>query len=216
MLRCRDACVRCAGSGKSGMEMGLSLLNGRGGIASRTISRGGGSRLYGQSSGIRPAAAPATFGLRGGNNFSTTTARRISVEEIETLRTEISVKEKEVAEKGAAEDERTTLRHKPTPAISHRALDEEMRWLKDPAVLADRVKSILVKHGEVPKALALVHRAQNDGMNCIVAWNHVMDYEMEQGRSDSSFKIYNDVSIFPRYPVQICSPLFVAYLLLFY
>lgn len=180
--------------------MGL-LLNGTRGIASQATSTslGGtqnGLRVYGQSSGIT-LAVPAVSGLQRGN-FSTSTARRISEKELEDLRNQISQKEQLVEREGSDEDARQGGRkqverpHK--PAMSSRALEEELRWLKDPFQMANRVKRMLQKR-EIDKALELVHRAHREGMECIVAWNLIIDHEMNWKRPDHAFKIYNDVSI---------------------
>lgn len=182
--------------------MATALLNGRGaaagGIASgipvRRIVRSG-LRVHGRAStGI------SAVGIQRGA-FSTTTGRRISDAEIDALRHEIGQQERteRVNEVPAKEEsgERSGRAHrnvKAKPAISTKALDEEIRWLKDPMKLANRVLNLLIKDGQVEKAAALVRRAQKDGLNCIVAWNHLIDYEMQQGRTESALKFYNDVS----------------------
>ena len=68
-----------------------------------------------------------------------------------------------------------------------------MRWLRDPSELADRVKRLLSK-GELEKAATLTREAQRTGSACIVSWNHLIDHQMQIGKPDLAFKLYNDVS----------------------
>lgn len=176
--------------------MGLSL-NGTRGIASRTTSLGGaqtGLRVHGQSPGPSPLAGPTISGLQRGT-FSTTTARRISEKELGELREQISLEEQNIgSEKGDGRDGKRRLNMPPKPAMTSRALEMELRWLRDPKEMVNRVRSMLSKK-QVDMALALVQAAHREGMDCVAAWNQILDYEMEQGRPDSAFKMYNDVSI---------------------
>lgn len=79
-----------------------------------------------------------------------------------------------------------------------RAAEEELRWLRDPLRLSERVRAVLPrKGGSKPvlaetKALALV-RAASKGMDCVVAWNHIIDHYMAQGRPKLAQKIFNEV-----------------------
>jgi hypothetical protein len=194
MLRCRDVCVRCARTGWKTPGLLKGQTSSARGIASRASREGGYvGRL--QADSRNSTITLATNGALQSSAFSTTATRRITEEEIEDLRTGISIQEERgVGRKGldkAENENKPALR--PKPAISSRALEEEMRWLKDPAQLADRVKALL-KKGQVEKGVTLVREAQKNGSACIVAWNHVMDHEMGAGRPDSAFKYYNDVS----------------------
>ena len=80
-----------------------------------------------------------------------------------------------------------------------RAAKEELRWLQDPLRLSERVRAVLPRKGSIKpvlaeaKALALV-RVASKGMDCVVAWNHIIDYYMAQGKLKQAQKIFNEVS----------------------
>ena len=71
------------------------------------------------------------------------------------------------------------------------ALEQELRFLRDPLKLADNTVSLL-KTGQHEKAGQLVRMASRS-MACTVSWNHMMDYEMSKGRVSRAMTIYNDV-----------------------
>jgi len=79
-----------------------------------------------------------------------------------------------------------------------RAAKEELRWLRDPLKLSERVRAVLPRKGGTKpvlaeaKALALV-RAASKGMDCVVAWNHIIDHYMAQGKPKLAQKIFNEV-----------------------
>ena len=73
----------------------------------------------------------------------------------------------------------------------------ELKFLKDPLALADRIRSLL-KDADAPepaKAYSMVRIASRT-IQCTVAWNHVMDFEMSKGRISVAMKAYNEVSRF--------------------
>ena len=72
-----------------------------------------------------------------------------------------------------------------------KSLEQELRWLKDPLKLAEKVITLLRKD-EFQKALELVRLASKD-IQCTVSWNHLVDYEMSKGRVTNASKIYNEV-----------------------
>ena len=71
------------------------------------------------------------------------------------------------------------------------ALEEELRYLKDPVKLADHTVSLL-RQDVHQKALEIV-RLGSKRMECTVSWNHLVDYEMSKGRVNSAMKFYNEV-----------------------
>lgn len=80
-------------------------------------------------------------------------------------------------------------------ALDERRVRKELKYLKDPLALADRVRSLL-KDATVPeplKAYSMVRIASRT-IQCTVAWNHVMDFEMSKGRISVAMKAYNEVS----------------------
>ena len=76
-----------------------------------------------------------------------------------------------------------------TPKI----INEELKWLNDPRKMADRVARIL-HSGNPALAAALVRAGTKQGMRCDVAWNHLLQYCMDQNHPQAAFKFYNDVS----------------------
>ena len=74
---------------------------------------------------------------------------------------------------------------------TQRALEQELRFLRDPLKLADNTVSLL-KIGQHEKAGQLVRMASKS-MACTVSWNHMMDYEMSKGRVSRAMTLYNDV-----------------------
>ena len=80
----------------------------------------------------------------------------------------------------------------PEPSIYNRTeLEKEYRWLRDPMKLADRVRELL-RGGKYFKALALTRMASKD-LLCTVSWNHLVDYDMGQGKVGAAIKTYNEV-----------------------
>ena len=81
-----------------------------------------------------------------------------------------------------------------------RAAKEELRWLQDPLRLSERVRAVLPRNGGTKpvlaetKALALV-RVASKSMDCVVAWNHIIDYYMAQGKPKLAQKTFNEVSV---------------------
>lgn len=76
---------------------------------------------------------------------------------------------------------------------TQRALEQELRFLRDPLKLAENTV-ILLKNGQDEKAGQLVRMASKS-MACTVSWNHMIDYEMSKGRVSRAMTIYNDVRI---------------------
>lgn len=70
-------------------------------------------------------------------------------------------------------------------------LEQELRYLKDPAKLADHTVSLL-RQDDHDKALEIV-RMGSKRMACTVSWNHLVDYEMSKGRVNKAMKLYNEV-----------------------
>lgn len=77
--------------------------------------------------------------------------------------------------------------------IKPKIVNEELKWLHDPRKLGDRVARIL-HSGEPALAAAIVRGATKQGLRCDVAWNHLLQYCMDQQSPQAAFKFYNDVS----------------------
>ncbi|GES57417.1 pentatricopeptide repeat protein [Aspergillus terreus] len=77
-------------------------------------------------------------------------------------------------------------------SVSSKVVELELKWLKDPRALADRVARLL-SADDVPLAAALVRSAQKERMECSVAWNHLLEYCMNKRAPRAAFKFYNDM-----------------------
>jgi hypothetical protein len=85
------------------------------------------------------------------------------------------------------------------PSISERDWNlrkRELRYLQDPLELATFVKKELWK-GKSTEMLQLVRMASHS-MQCIVSWNHIIDYFLVKERVNDALKVYNDVSTLSR------------------
>lgn len=71
------------------------------------------------------------------------------------------------------------------------AIEQEIKFLRDPLKLSENTARLL-RAGDKDKALELVRAISKHG-TYIVAWNHLIDYEMSQKRVRSAMDIYNDV-----------------------
>lgn len=79
-----------------------------------------------------------------------------------------------------------------TSGISSRTLKQELRYLKDPMKLADHIRYTL-RDGKLDKVVDLARMASKD-MQCTVSWNHIIDFQMTQGRVNNAIKTYNEVN----------------------
>ncbi|KAI9721127.1 MAG: hypothetical protein M1812_002608 [Candelaria pacifica] len=76
-------------------------------------------------------------------------------------------------------------------AKSSRALEQELRYLKDPMKLADHIRYTL-RDENPEKSVELVRMASKD-MQCTVSWNHIVDFQMTFGRVNAALKTYNEM-----------------------
>lgn len=72
-------------------------------------------------------------------------------------------------------------------------LELELRYLKDPLKLANHVHQVL-RSNDAKKALSLVRTASGE-MQCIVGWNHCIDWLLSRGEVKAALKAYNEVCI---------------------
>lgn len=79
-----------------------------------------------------------------------------------------------------------------------RALKQELKYLKDPLKLADHVRHIL-RGNDIDKALALCRMASKQ-MQCIVSWNHCIDWLMARKDIDKAMKLYNEMKKRGQFP----------------
>jgi pentatricopeptide repeat protein len=79
-----------------------------------------------------------------------------------------------------------------------KALRVEIQYLQDPVKFADHVHYTL-RCGKPEKALDLCRLASKE-MDCIVAWNHTVDWHMQKGKVNDAFKIYNEMKKRAQFP----------------
>jgi len=64
---------------------------------------------------------------------------------------------------------------------------------QDPFKIAQIVENVLAK-GRYDEALALTKEASVD-RQCVVSWNHLIDYQMQNQRLHAAIKLFNDVCL---------------------
>jgi hypothetical protein len=131
--------------------------------------------------------------------------------------TEKDVADDDISEKGVSQDENLegkatksetgdsetveTERYRGPPQggskITPKIVNMELKWLNDPHKMADRIARIL-HSGDPALAAAIVRAGTKQGMRCDAAWNHILQYCMDQKNPQAAFKFYNDVS-----PLQV-------------
>ncbi|PSN66801.1 hypothetical protein BS50DRAFT_573599 [Corynespora cassiicola Philippines] len=87
------------------------------------------------------------------------------------------------------------------PTMSQQDWDrriKELQYLADPLELATFVKAQLGKD-KVTESLQLVRMASHS-MQCIVSWNHIIDYQLAKGKTAQAFKIYNEMKKRAQFP----------------
>ncbi|KAF2473338.1 pentatricopeptide repeat protein-like protein [Lindgomyces ingoldianus] len=87
------------------------------------------------------------------------------------------------------------------PSISSkdwRSRKMELQYITDPLELADFVKKELNKD-KTAEMLQLVRMASNS-MQCIVSWNHIIDYYLIKGWVSRAVKIYNEMKKRAQFP----------------
>ncbi|TKA31998.1 hypothetical protein B0A50_01243 [Salinomyces thailandicus] len=79
-----------------------------------------------------------------------------------------------------------------------KALKKELEWLPDPVKFADHVQYTL-RCQKPKKALELVRLASRD-RQCIVAWNHLVNYFMQRGQISDALDIFNEMKKRAQFP----------------
>lgn len=85
------------------------------------------------------------------------------------------------------------------------ARTKELQYLKDPLEVANFVKKELGKD-KAKEMLQLVRMASHS-MQCIVSWNHIINYHLERERISEAMKVYNEVSSLS---IRCCTALMLA------
>ncbi|KAI9673412.1 MAG: hypothetical protein M1817_002874 [Caeruleum heppii] len=71
------------------------------------------------------------------------------------------------------------------------ALMTELRYLKDPLKLADHVR-LSLRNGDFDKTQELVRLASKNQL-CTVSWNHLVNYQLSEGKLAAALKTYNEM-----------------------
>ncbi|KAJ5963826.1 uncharacterized protein N7479_003702 [Penicillium vulpinum] len=100
--------------------------------------------------------------------------------------------EAEAADGEASENDTYRRPLSTMPKLTPKIINEELKWLNDPRKMADRVARIL-HSGNPALAAALVRAGTKQGLRCDVAWNHLLQYCMDQNHPQAAFKFYNDM-----------------------
>ena len=76
-----------------------------------------------------------------------------------------------------------------------RTVKKHLSNSSDPYIIAQHVETIL-KKDQYDEALLLTQQASKD-QNVVVAWNHLIGYQLEKQRLKAGMKLYNDVGHTP-------------------
>ena len=109
----------------------------------------------------------------------------------EITKAEVRSKEKERVEFRKAKDEETRLERKDQRTIE--------TYLTDPLYLANAVLDRL-KVADIDGALRFVRLSSTMKMQNVVSWNHCIDWQMSQGRTEAAFSLFNDMKKRGRMP----------------
>ncbi|KAL8789222.1 MAG: hypothetical protein Q9195_006931 [Heterodermia aff. obscurata] len=71
-------------------------------------------------------------------------------------------------------------------------LGKELQYLGDPLKLAKNTLQLLEQPGQDGKAMDMIRMASKS-MQCIVSWNHMIDFYMSKGRVTAAMTTYNDM-----------------------
>ncbi|KAL9094695.1 MAG: hypothetical protein Q9165_002965 [Trypethelium subeluteriae] len=83
--------------------------------------------------------------------------------------------------------------------VDEEQLRLELAYLKDPLKLSDRVWSLLHQDDE-EKAVTLARMASSKNMQCVVGWNHIIDWMMSKGKANAAVKTYNEMKKRAQFP----------------
>lgn len=95
-------------------------------------------------------------------------------------------------------NETTTMVENGAERRNRIALEKELVWLKDPLALSDHVRTTL-QDGKIDKALELC-RLASKSMDCVVAWNRLVEWHMQEGAPNQALKVYNEMKKRAQFP----------------
>lgn len=88
-------------------------------------------------------------------------------------------------------DSRGVRPSKPPKSSGDKIIDQHLIYLKDPLKLAEFIRKTL-RDGDFDTAQKVVRAASKD-VQCIVSWNHLVDWQVTQGKLNAAIKTYNEV-----------------------
>jgi hypothetical protein len=74
---------------------------------------------------------------------------------------------------------------------------KQLKHLKDPLKLAEHVRATL-REDDFESAQAIVRAASKD-TQCIVSWNHLIDWQLSKEKLNGAIKTYNEVLTYPSF-----------------
>lgn len=74
---------------------------------------------------------------------------------------------------------------------ARRAMKKELQYTTDPYHIADNVVKKL-KENDFDKALLLTREASKD-KQCVVSWNHCIEYQFQNNKLHGAIKLFNEV-----------------------
>ncbi|RDW89555.1 hypothetical protein BP6252_01587 [Coleophoma cylindrospora] len=77
-------------------------------------------------------------------------------------------------------------------------IKKHLKFLKDPVKLADDVRRML-RDDDYETALEVVKAASKD-MQCVVSWNHIIDWQVSKRKLTAAIKTYNDMKKRAQFP----------------
>lgn len=82
-----------------------------------------------------------------------------------------------------------------------RAIKKHLVYLKDPLKLSNDIRNTL-RQGKFDEAQDVVRAASKD-TQCVVSWNHLIDWQMSRGKVNGAVQTYNEVRTCPRCFLQV-------------
>ncbi|ROW14954.1 hypothetical protein VPNG_03384 [Cytospora leucostoma] len=133
-----------------------------------------------------PRQIPAAQGAAPLRSFATTSLlREDQNDDWQHFQAEVKRQEKQMP---AADRE---AEKKKQQEKMRRATKIELSYAKDPYHIADNVQTKL-KGGEFEKALLLTREASRD-KQCVVSWNHLIEYEFKKQKIHAAIKLFNEM-----------------------
>ncbi|RDH26692.1 pentatricopeptide repeat protein [Aspergillus welwitschiae] len=71
-------------------------------------------------------------------------------------------------------------------------VNAELKWLRDPLALAERVRRCLAD-GHLALGVSLVYKAQSKGFRCTAAFNRLLEYLLREKEPELAFRAWNDM-----------------------